>query len=80
MRTVHWFYIFLSPNTDNVRLFEDLAVIHTQKYSLKLLKSGPSFTLLAWLSPGVCIYAYLQHRENQSSDLCLQVQLGDQFG
>lgn len=31
VRTVHWFHIFLSPNTDNMRLCEDLAVIHTQK-------------------------------------------------
>lgn len=46
VRAACWLCIFLSPNTDNVRLFEDLAVIHTAKYSLKLLKSDPSFMLL----------------------------------
>lgn len=57
--TVHWFHIFLSPNIDNMRLYEDLAVIHTQKYSLTLLKSDPNFTLLAWVGPGVHVYVYL---------------------
>lgn len=59
MRTVCWLHVFLSPNSDSARLFEDLAVIHTQKYSLKLPKLDPSFMLLAQLGPGVCVYAYL---------------------
>lgn len=59
VRTVRWLHVFLSPNTDDARLFQDLAVIHAQKYSLKLPKSDPSFTLLAWFGPGVCIYACL---------------------
>lgn len=58
VRSVQWFCIFLSPRADNVRLAEDLALIHTQKYSLKLPKLDPSFTLLAWPGPGVCINVY----------------------
>lgn len=59
VRTLHCFRTFLSPNSDNMRLFEDVAVIHAQKYSLKLLQLDSGFTLLAWLAPGVCSYAYL---------------------
>lgn len=58
MRTLLWLQDFLSPSTDSVRLFEDTVVIHTQKYILKLLKSDPSFVLLAWHAPGVSIHAY----------------------
>ena len=52
VRTVCWLHIFLSPHTDSVRLFGDLAVIHTQKYSLKLPKSDPA-PGLAW---SWCLY------------------------
>lgn len=55
--TLLWLHDFLSPSPDSVRLFEDMVVIHTQKYILRLLKSHPSFVLLAWLA-GVGIHAF----------------------
>lgn len=51
----HWLDVSLSPKTDKVRLFEDLAVTHRLKYSLRLPESDPGFTFLVWFGSDVCI-------------------------
>lgn len=57
VRTVCWLQIFLSTNTNNVRLFEDLAVTHTKNTAsgyqnqIQVLCSWPELVVVLAVVP-----------------------------
>lgn len=52
IKAPYWYLVFLSPDVDNVRLSEDLAVTRVQKSSPELLNSAASSVLLV---PLLCL-------------------------